>query len=232
MNILQIIFNPVSAFKDIKRENKFPVMALVILILLTTVNLILMVPITSKITAITMSSMPLPESQLDATMAMMHKLRYLFVIGGVFSIAIMLFLYALIFYVITVIAKPAISYMKAFTLIVYGYFAILISEFVNTGIMYFRGLDKITNPFELSFTGLNMFTTIQEAGAVIYTFLCLINPFQIWFIILLSIGIKIFADIKYIKALIICIIFWLTTIIYPIVTMAITESALRNAGIL
>ena len=83
--IFQTLFNPVSAFNELKRENKFPGITLVILLLLSAVNLILMIPITSKVMSITMSSMPLPESQLEATMAMMHKLRYLMVIGGVRS---------------------------------------------------------------------------------------------------------------------------------------------------
>ena len=230
--IFKTLFNPVSAFNEIKRENKFPVMALVILLLLIVVNLILMVPITAKVTAITMSSMPLPEEQLEITMSMMHKLRYLMVIGGVFSTAIMLFIYALIFYIITVVAKPAISYIKAFSLIVYGYFAVLIGDFVNTGIMYMRGLEKITNQFELMFTGLNVFTAKEDAGAAIYMLLCLINPFQIWFVVLLSVGLKVFADIKYIKALLICIIFWLLLAIYPIATVVFAEMTLSKAGLM
>ena len=230
--IFKTLFNPVSAFNEIKRENKFPVMAFVILLLLTVVNLILMVPVTAKVTAITMSTMPMPEAQLDATLVMMHKLRYLMVIGGVFSTVIMLFICALIFYIITVVAKPAISYIKAFSLIVYGYFAALIGDFVNTGILYMRGLDKITNPFELMFTGLNVFTSVEDAGAAIYMLLCLINPFQIWFVILLSVGLKVFVDIKYFKALILCIIFWLITIIYPIASAALAEMTMNKVGIM
>ena len=232
--ILQIFFSPGKAFSELKRENKFPVMAFVILLLLLAVNYILMVPITSKVMEVTMSLMPMqmPEKQFDAMMSMMHKLRYLMVIGNVFTIAIFLFIYALILYVITVIFKPAITYVKAFTLIIYSYFAILIGELINTGILYMRGLENITSPFEVMFTGLNLFTTIEETGAGIYTLLCLINPFQILFMVLLSIGLKIFADIKYIKALLICFIFWLITIIIPIGSAIFSEIAMNKAGLM
>jgi Yip1 domain. len=230
--IFQTLFNPVSAFNELKRENKFPGMTLVILLLLSAVNLILMVPITSKVMSITMSSMPLPEAQLDATMAMMHKLRYLMVLGGVFSYAVMLFIYPLIFYIITVVAKPAVSYMKSFTLIVYSYFALLIGEFVNTGILFMRGLDKITSPFEVMFTGLNVFTKLEDVGAGIYMLLCLINPFQIWFVILLSIGLKVFADIKFLKASLICIIFWLILLIYPVASAIFSEITMNKVGLM
>ena len=230
--ILQALFNPVRAFNELKRENKFPGMALVIFILLSAVYLILMVPITSKVTALTMSLLPMPETQLDTTMTMMHKLRYLMVIGSVFTYLIMMFIYALVFYIVTVVAKPTVSYIKAFTLIIYGYFAVLIGEFVNTGILYFRGLENITNPFEMMFTGLNVFTTINDVGAGIYMLLCLINPFQIWFVVLLSVGLKVFADIKYSKALLIWIIYWLILLIYPVASAIISEMAMNKIGLM
>jgi Yip1 domain. len=233
--ILQIFFNPVKTFNELKRENKFPGMVFVILLLLTTVNLILMVPVTSKVMQISISSMsiPMPEQQLDAMMSMMHKLRYLMVISGVFSVVISLFLYALLLYVITVIAKPSITYVKAFTLITYSYFIALAGEFVNTGILYIRGLEKITNPYEIMFTGLNIFTTVEETGSAgIYILLCLINPFQLLFVVLLSIGLKIFANIKFMKALIICTIVWLITIAFPVGSVIFSEMAMNKAGLM
>ena len=230
--IFKALFSPVSAFNDIKRENKFPGLALVILLLLIAVNLILMVPITSKATAAMMSTMPIPEAQLDAMLSMTHKLRYLMVIGGVFTMVIMLFIQALIIYIITVIAKPAISYMKVFTLFVYSYFALLIGDFTNTVILYMRGLDKITSPYELSFTGLNVLTTLEESGAAIYALLILINPFYIWFVALLSIGLKVFADIKYTKAFIISIIFWLIIVIYNVASAVFAEMTMSKAGLM
>ena len=232
--ILQILFSPLKAFRALKQENKFPGMALLILLLLLAVNLILMVPITSKITTLMLSqsSMPVAEEQLDRALDMLHKLRYLQVIGGVFSSAMTLFLLALLLYIITLIAKPVLAYMKSFTVVVYSYFAILIGGLVNTGILYFRGLDKITNPFEITLTGLNLFTTLEKAGGGLYTFLSLVNPFQLWFIILLSIGLKVFTEIKFTKALLICILFWLITVIFPVASMIFSEITLQRAGMM
>ena len=99
--ILQTLFSPVKAFSELKQENKFPAMALIILLLVIAINLILMVPITSKLMTIAMSSMPLPEKQLDTTLSMMHQLRYLMVIGSIFTYAIKFFIYAFIFYILT-----------------------------------------------------------------------------------------------------------------------------------
>jgi len=232
--ILQILFRPLKAFKELKQENKFPGMALLILLLLLAVNLILMVPVTSKVTTLmfSRSSMPLPEEQLDRALDMLHKLRYLQVIGGIFTTAMTLFLYALLLYIITLIAKPVLDYMKSFTVIVYSYFAILIGGLVNTGILYFRGLDKITNPFEITLTGLNLFTTMEKAGGGLYIFLSLVNPFQLWFVVLLSVGLKVFTEMKFAKALLICILFWLITVIFPVASMIFSEITLQRAGMM
>ena len=230
--ILQTLFSPSRAFNELKQDGKFPAMTLTILLLLMTVYLILLVPVTAKIMALTMSSMPLPEAQLERAMDVMHKLRYLQVTGGVFTTAVTLFLYAFLLYIITLIAKPAISFTKSFILIVYSYFTLLIGGLVNTGLLFLRGLEKITNPFEIELTGLNLLTTMEKAGAASYTFLSLINPFQLWFLILLSVGLKVFADIKYAKALFICVIFWLLTVIYPVVMVVFSEITMKKAGIM
>jgi hypothetical protein len=154
------------------------------------------------------------------------------VIGSVSTIAITMFVYALIFYIMTVIAKPALTFVKSFTVIIYSYFAVLLGELINTCILYIRGFDVITNPFGIIQTGINMLTTVDQAGATVYTFLSMINPFQIWFVLLLSIGLKVFADIKYVKSLIICIIFWLITTIYPVASVFFGEMVLKKAGMM
>ena len=232
--IFQTLFRPERAFNGLKQEGKFPVMAMVILLLLLAVNLILMVPVTSKITTLmlTRSAMPLSEAQLERSVDLLYKLRYLQVIGGVFTAATTLFLYALLFYIITLIAKPALTFVQSFTVIVYSYFVWVIGGFVNTGILYFRGLEKIVNPFELELTGLNLFTTMEQAGGGLYMFLSLVNPFQLWFVILLSVGLKVFTEMKYTKALLLCILFWLITVIFPVASMIFSEITMQRAGIM
>jgi hypothetical protein len=230
--ILQIFFSPRKAFGELKQVNKFPAMAMIILLLLLAVNMILMVPVSSKITMLTLrrSSMPISEEQLEQALDMLYKLRYLQVFSGIVTSAISLFLLALLLYIMTSVAKPVLDYVKSFTVVVYSYFAMLIGGLVNTGILYFKGIETITNPFEIQLTGLNLFTTMEKAGGGLYTFLSLVNPFQLWFVLLLSIGLKVFTEIKYAKSLLICILFWLITVIIPVVIMIFTEMKMQQAG--
>ena len=230
--VLQIFFRPEKTFNELQQEEKFPVTALVILLFLMAVNSILLVPVTTKVMAMTMSSLPLSEEQMDRTLAFMYKLRYLLVLGGLISFAAVLFIKALVLYVVTIVAKPSLTYMESVTLIVFCYFAVILGDFLNTGLLYHRGIDAITNPYEISQTGLNLLTTVEEAGLTVYTFLSLINPFQIGFFLLLAAGIKVFAGIRYRKALIISIIFWIITLIYAVGTAFYAQTALEKTGIL
>ena len=230
--ILQTLFRPERAFNELKQENKFPVMALVILLILLAVNYILLIPINAKVLELTYSSMPFSEKQLEYTLGFTYKLRYLIVVGSIVTIAITMFVYALLLYTATVIAKPALTYVKSLTLIIYGYFAVLIGELINTGLLYIRGFDVIASPYEISQTGLNLMTAVEKTGAAVYTLLSMINPFQVWFVILLSTGLKVFANIKYIKALFICFIFWLLTVIYPVAAAYFSEMIMQKTGLM
>ena len=230
--ILQTLFSPAKAFQTLKQENKFPGMALIILLVLVAINLILMIPVTSKITTMMMSSMPLPEERREIAIQVAHKMRYLQVIGGLFSIAVMLFLYSLLLFILTAIAKPVLDYVKSLTLVVYSYFAVMIGELINTALLYFRGLEEIKSPFEIMLTGVNMFTSVEKAGAPFYTFLSMINPFQIWFVILLSIGLKVFTGMKYRKVWILVMLFWLILVLFSVASVWFSQTAMKKAGIM
>ena len=232
--ILQIFFSPQRAFGELKEENKFPTMALIIVLLLVAANLILLIPVTSKVAALmlTKTAMQMPEQQMERALDILHKMRYLTAIGGVFTAAFTFFMYALILYIITLVAKPALAYMKVFTIVVYSNIALMLGGLINTGLLYLRGIDTITSPYEIELTGLNVLTTMEQAGGALYVFLSLVNPFQLWFVILLSIGLKVFTEMKYTKALLLCILFWIITVIFPVVSMIFSEMTLKNAGIM
>ncbi|MDR1402717.1 MAG: YIP1 family protein [Tannerellaceae bacterium] len=225
--LLQVLSgSPTRAFGQLREESKFPVLALTASLLVAAVNLVIQLPLTMRILKLTLSS--LPQNQMDMAFDVAYKLRYLQILGSMLEMAITLFLYAFLLYIITAIAKPSLTYTKSFTLILYSYFALLTGDFVNTGLLYMRGLDKIENMYDVSLTGLNLLTTLDKSGAAIYQFLSLVNPFQIWFILLLCIGLKVFTDINYMKALILCLIFWIILTIYPVCAAFFAEAKWKD----
>lgn len=210
-----VLFHPIKSFKDAKTDKKLPLMSLIIILFLMFINLILMIPVVEKVTSLTISTMPLTEIQIDTANQITHKMRYLQVVGSGILYIIMFLFYALILYLILQLAKVKLEYKKVLQLIVYSYLIIIIGDFINTFLLFSRGLDAISNIYDTSLLGLNLFTSIEQAGATLYTFLSYINIFQLIFVFLLSVGLKIFTDEGYLKSLIISVCFWIITVLIP-----------------
>ena len=226
MNTLFLtLFNPVKAFGKLKTIDKFSTMSLIVLLVLMLLNLILLIPVTEKIMLITFSSMSLPENQMDTMIQFAHKMRYIQMAGSVILYVIMFLFYAFLFSLFVRIADNKLDYKKALQLIICSYFVVVLGDLVNTAFIYLRGLDSITGMYDISLTGINLLTSAEQIGATRYVMLSCITPFQLWFVVLLSIGLKIFTDMKQVKAVIISVLFWLITILIPVLSVYFSQSA-------
>ena len=230
--LLNIIVNPVKAFKQLKTEEKFPIMAFLVLLRLVLIHLILMTPVSAKLSDIVLSGMSIPEKQKDMAIEVTHKLRYLSMIGGFIMYAVILFLQALVLFVIALIFKAQLNYTKTLRLIIYCFIVLVIGDLVNTALIYFKGIDTIENMYSVTLTGANVLTSVEKAGVALYTFLAYINPFQLWFVVLLTIGIKIFTDFGWGKSFAICIIFWLIITLFPVASATISQIAMARQGLM
>ena len=230
--IFDIIMNPFKAFNQLKTEEKFPVLAFIFLLIIVLVNLILSVPVSGKVSEAMFLNMSMPENQMDMVVQMMHNMRYLTVIGGLIGYAVMLFFYALILYVIALIFRTQLKYTKALRLIIYCFLVLVIGELVNIFIVYLKGIDNIENMYDIMMTGANLLTTVEKAGVFLYMLLSYINPFQIWFVILLIIGVKVFTDSSWTKSSIICIIYWLIVTLFPVISTWSSQVLLANKGLI
>jgi len=230
--LLNIIVNPVKAFKQLKTEEKFPIMAFLVLLRLVLIHLILMTPVSAKLSDIGLAGMSKPEKQKDMAIEVTHKLRYLSMIGGFIMYAVILFLQALVLFVIALIFKAQLNYTKTLRLIIYCFIVLVIGDLVNTALIYFKGIDTIENMYSVTLTGANVLTSVEKAGVALYTFLAYINPFQLWFVVLLTIGIKIFTDFSWGKSFAICIIFWLIITLFPVASATISQIAMARQGLM
>jgi hypothetical protein len=235
MNTLfKIFYNPVGAFRGLSEEKKFPLMSLVLLLVVVIINNILMIPVTAKVGELTFSSMKIQVSddQLEYATQFLYKMRYLQVVGAVFSYVFMLVLYTLVVWILTKIAKQTLSFQKAFELMIHCCFALAIGTLVNTFILYGRGIENIGNMYEISLTGLNLLTSTESVGVTFYTFLSLITPFYFWFVALMTIGLAVLAGMKYLKAFIISIIFYMIIIAYTVITIYFSQVLLHSKGLI
>lgn len=218
-----VLFHPIKTFGKLGTDCKFSKMSLFILLFLIYINQILMIPVSEKIVSITISSMDIVESQQDSIMQITHKMRYLRAIGALFYYFLTLLFYALVLCVLIPIARSKLSYKNALQLIVYCYFIAVIGDLTNTILLYIRGLDSIKNVYDISLLGLNMLTSVERVGPTFYVFLSCFTSFQLLFIFLLSIGLKVFTNIKCILISVIATIFWLITTLIPVISVYLSD---------
>jgi hypothetical protein len=232
--LLKMIYNPVAAFRKLKSREKFPVMSLILLLIIVIISNILLIPINLKVTELSFTTMSLPisDEQIETMLQMMHKIRYLTTLGAVFTYIVMLVIYTLIIWILTKIAKPALSFRKTFELMIHCFIVVVIGTLVNTFILYYQGIENINNMFEIARTGLNVLTSVADSGIVWYTLLSLIDPFYVWLVVLLTIGLVVLANMKSIKAFIISLIFWTIIIAYSVISVYFSYALLQSKGLI
>ena len=234
--LITIIYKPLRAFRELKSSEKFPFMSLVVLLIVVVITNILMIPVNAKVFELTFSSIQIPlneaqSKQMENMMQIMHKLRYLIAMGSVFTYLFTLVAYTLIIWILTKIMKQSLSFQKAFELIIHCCFVLAIGDLVSAFILYGQGIENIKSMYEISLTGLNLLTSVEQVGATFYIFLTLINPFQVWFLVLLTVGLAILADLKFSKAFITCFILWVILIAFPVVTIYFSQLFMQKTGL-
>lgn len=222
-NISKKFFKPIVYLADMRSLNKFSCWSLIILLLLKLVNSILSIPINDRVMVGTISSMHIPEEQVDAMSQIAHKMRYLQIIGSELSFVLVLLFNSFLIFIITKLLKNRIEYKKSLQLLVYSYYILAIGDLVNTFYLYFNGLNNINNVGDVLLRGANMFVSVESVGITLYTLLSYVNPFQILFCIFLYIGVKVLSGMQGIKSFIVILIFWLITIIVPTLSVFMSE---------
>ena len=230
--ILKMLYRPVQAFRELKNSGKFAWMSLIVLLIVLLIDNILKIPVMARVLELTMASVSgqMSDEQFDASMQILHKMRYLSAIISVFSHLVYLIFYTLVIWILAMIVKPSISFLKALEMMIHCYFILAMGMLADTFILYYQGIENINNILELSLTGLNVFTSVESVGAMMYTFLMLISPFYVWFVVIMTIGLAVLAGMKYQKAFIISFIFWMLLIVYTVVTVYFSQVIMQKAG--
>lgn len=226
---IKVLFCPMRTFRETKVAINFPTMSFIVILVFMLFNLILMIPITEKVNSFTFSMMKIAEEQKDMLMQVTHKMRYLQVVGSeIFYIAMFIF-YALLLCLFVRVINIKLKFKKSMQLVVYSYFIVVIGDIVNTVILYMRGIEAIKNPYDISMLGINLFTSVDQVGATIYSLLAYFNPFQLLFIVLLTIGIKTYTGKAAYKCLFIAVFFWSITILIPTLTVYYSQLSIVNS---
>lgn len=217
------LFNPNKIFEEIKVKNTISAASLFVTSLLMLFSLLINAPIKERASTILLLSMNLPADQVDNMVRVMHKMKYFQIFNSEILDLGMLFAYSFVIYVLILLFKNKILYKQILQLVLYIYPIVLFGDILNGLFIYYWGIENITNQYEILMFGVNKLASINSISTTFYTFLSYINPFQIWFIILLEMGVKTLAKTSHYKSVVISSLFWLISTLIPTLSIYISE---------
>ena len=210
-NIVDILAEPSAAFARLKSEPKWG-LAIIIFCLFAVGIALAMLPFTEQIMYQTMTATGVPAEQIDISMK----------IGGIFGligslVAPIIWLLA-VSAILTLAARllglnDAIKYKHIFAAVVHTSLISFLIVLVNTALLVvFGDVENIKTVADMKMIpGLHLLFGASE-NVKLLTFLSYFNPLSLWYIAVLAIGIRVYADTDKTKAWIGAIIIWLLSV--------------------
>jgi hypothetical protein len=211
--ILQF-FKPAKTYPSLV-NGRFPVSGLVFIFILIVVEKILQIPFTEKAAALELAERGMAEQGID----IIHNLRHLIAALGVVTDAVGILLGSFILFLILKIFRIKVKYRSAFILYAYLIIFFVLENILNMVILYGRGFDTLTNAYEVSFMGLNVFLSYEDVGKFLYSLASLANPFSVLFIAWLSIAVSSVFQTGLLKSLSASLLLFAVTKVVPLLSV-------------
>ena len=211
-NIVDILAEPSAAFTRLKSEPKW-LLAMVIFCLFSVGIAWAMFPFTAQIMVQHMMEAEVPAEQIEISTkigqifgligALVAPIIWLLAVSAILTLAGRLFA-----------IDDAIKFKHIFAAVVHTSLISFLIALVNTALLVvFRDVEAIKSAADMKMIpGLHLlFGSIENVKLL--TFLSYFNPLSLWYLAVLAIGVRIFADTDKTKAWIGAIIIWLLGIV-------------------
>ena len=132
------------------------------------------------------------------------------VIGPPIFIAILLLVGAFILWVAVSVLGGEARFSQLFSVSIYGFMPIVLLQLASIVVVAMRGTEGVTSMQDLQPSlGLDLFLApIMELGAFLRAFLQAVNPFSIWQVILLALGVQVTQKVERGTAVTAAVIQW------------------------
>jgi len=229
-DLLSIIYRPRFEFNAVKNNQVNYIIILLILLLLTIIQGVVFFPVQEQMMVHNDVFANMPTEQAEKAKAMGQSMKYFGLLAAGVIYIIKILVQALMVWGGVAIFKGKIDFKQSVLLMSLVSFITIIGDFANVGVIFFTGVENVTSMADVYKIGLNLLINPETAGLPLYTFFSYINPFQIWSIILIIIGLKVISELQSSDATILCMILWLIWVAFPVAGVVIAELARSKAG--
>lgn len=230
-DLISIIFRPKKEFQAVRENTVQWLFLFIALLLLTLISQILSFPIAEQLINHSDMFSKLPPEQLEKIKNVTQKMRYVQLISGGFMFIIKILVFTLLVWGGVYAFQGKIKFEQALILVLLVNLVIILGDLVNIGILFARGIENIHSQYDMAKTGLNVLVSKDQTGTGLYTILSYINPFEIWYVILLIIGIRTVTGLSSMSSISITLIIWLLTIAVVATMAVVGEMARAKMGV-
>ena len=205
-NLKNLIWEPSALFNDLKEKPTWLLPFIIICLIGVTLAFILH-PFQIKLL---LANIPkdIPEESATFMLHRVNKSKYI----GYSLIPLVTLLRLAIFSGLILLGSYLFSdnlkYKQVFSIVSWSNIILILGGILNVIIIYLEGVNSINDPTDLATIGLSMFFNADSIDIVWFTLLSEISVFSVWFIILVSMGVKIIGRITTSKSAFISIFVW------------------------
>lgn len=226
INILDTLANPSDAFMSINQQPRWLV-TFIIISVITIIMAFLIHPFNQHLMT-AMLAEQFKDSDIEqilGTSLIFTYIGYLF--SPVFLLLRWLIIAALLYFIAVLSNTEQLTYKTIFASVVHAEIILVVMNIVNVIILYFQGIDTVTDPVHLqAIVGLDFLMHAPADNMPLFILLNSINIFTIWYLSILTIGYSIITGFSKTKSMFIVGFVWLLTLFYQAAVAAISELSL------
>ena len=227
ITLINILASPRESFVEMKVQPRWAVS----FFFMSTIAIgvaFLTAPFSRELLRVTLSAV-LDEENLEQSLSVMEKSQYLgaFLVPGVLllkwtAIATILYLLSIIF------GNQEQKFKECFIVVVYSEIILILMSIITVLLLHLKGFDSIHQLTDLQpVIGLDVLMADKASNLPLFTFLNSVNPFNIWYLAVLSVGFSIMTNFSKAKSTVLVTTVWLLGVGLQVASVVLSANLYR-----
>lgn len=206
MNTIKLLIDPPNVCLDIKQNPRW-IQAFILISVLGILAGALTLPFSMQLAAAKMGVIPAGQTERVKDMSQMFGY-----VGLVFVPIALLIKWAVMgffLYLLGFLFRSEMKFKPIFSLLAHANIILIVSSLVNILILFIKGPESVQHPLDLNVIGLHILFDFESMNHSLYYFFSLINVFEIWYLVVLFMGLELIFELDRAKSAAIIGVYWL-----------------------
>ena len=207
--VLSTPLTPTEAYLELKKQPRW-FLVFTLIAVASAACVVLSMPFTRQVALMSLSGI-LANDQLESAVSLSERVQYLAVLVAPVGLLGKWLLAAAFLYAFSIILDVHdLQFRRVFAAVVHAEIVLVLMSCVNVLLLYLKGPVAMKSPIDLqSVAGLDILLSNAPANVPLFVLLNGINPFSVWYIVILSTGVSVMTGLSKFKSGMMVTILWL-----------------------